>query len=111
MRQRIDIEVTGAIREAEFRRRQIKFVRTSRRLVEEKLQIEREKLRRDLSAKIRLAAFEVVLVAAENHEFDTDFAHLDAFNTLHRALGTRLKRWEVDIEDVGKTSAPDIAAE
>ena len=91
LRQRVDIEVSGAVREVERSERQIELARSVRELAEEKTEIEREKLRVGLSSNFRLAEFEDDLVAAENGELDAAISHLGALASLDRVLGTTLE--------------------
>ena len=102
LRQRIGIEVSNAIREAELSRRQVDLARTARELVNEKTDIEKEKLRLGLSSNFRLVAFEDDLVAAENRELDSIIAWLDALTSLDRTLGTTLDRWNIEIGEVDR---------
>lgn len=102
LRQRIDIEVGGAVRETELARRQVELARTARELVEEKTRIEKEKLRLGLSSNFRLVAFEDDLVAAENRELDALVGWLDALTGLDRTLGTTLERWSIAIGQIDR---------
>ena len=97
LRQRIDIEVSNAVREVELSARQVALARTARQLFEEKMEIEREKLRLGLSSNFQLVAFEDDLVAAQNRELDSIIAYLDALTSLDRTLGTTLDTWGIDI--------------
>ena len=104
LRRRIDIEVGNAVREVELSARQIELARAARQLVEQKTDIEREKLRLGLSSNFQLAAFEDELVAARNSELDATISHLDATTALDRALGTTLDTWGIDIDQVGRAN-------
>ncbi len=105
LRQRIDIEVANAIRNAEISRRQVGLARTARELVEQKTDIEREKLRLGLSSNFRLVAFEDDLVAAETRELEAVIAHLNALTALDRTLGTTLDRWNIEIDALDREPA------
>lgn len=98
LRQRIDIEVGNAVREVEILARQVGLTRTARRLVEQKLEVEKEKLRLGLSSNFRLSAFEDDLVAAQDDELDSIVAYLDALTSLDRTLGTTLDSWGIEVE-------------
>ena len=100
LRQRIDIEVSNAVREVELSRRQVALTRTARELVQEKTEIEKEKLRLGLSSNFRLVAFEDDLVAAQNAELDAAISYHAALTSLDRILGTTLERWGIAIGDV-----------
>ena len=106
LRQRVDIEVSGAVREVALSMRQIDLARTARTLAEEKLEVEREKLRLGLSSSFRLVAFEEDLVAAQNRELDAIIDHLDAVTALDRTLGVTLDRWNIEIDTEGDGARP-----
>ena len=98
LRQRVDIEVSGGVREVALSARQVDLARTARTLAEEKLDVEREKLRLGLSSSFRLVAVEEDLVAAQNRELDAVIDHLDAVTALDRTLGVTLDRWNIEID-------------
>ena len=98
LRQRIDIEVRNAVREVELLHRQVALARTARDLVDEKTEIEKEKLRLGLSSNFHLVAFEDDLVAAENSELDARIAYLNSLTSLDRTLGVTLERWNIELE-------------
>ena len=97
LRQRIDIEVSNAVREVELSGRQVELARTVRELARQKTEIEREKLRLGLSSNFRLVEFEEDLVAAENAELDAAILHLGALASRDRVLGTTLESWDIEI--------------
>ena len=97
LRQRIDIEVSNAVREVELSRRQVDLARTARELVQQKTEIEKEKLRLGLSSNFRLVAFEDDLVAAQNAELDAAVSYHAALTSLDRILGTTLESWGIGI--------------
>ena len=105
LRQRIDIEVRNAVREVELSRRQAALARTARELVDEKTEIEKEKLRLGLSSNFQLVAFEDDLVAAENSELDARIAYLNALTSLDRTLGVTLERWNIGLEELDRDPA------
>ena len=102
LRQRIDIEVSNAVREVELSARQVELARTVRELARQKTEIEREKLRLGLSSNFRLVRFEDDLVAAENIELDATIAHLGALASLDRVRGTVLESWGIEIVDLDR---------
>ena len=102
LRQRIDIEVSNAVREVELSARQVELARTVGELARQKTEIEREKLRLGLSSNFRLVRFEDDLVAAENTELDATIAHLGALVSLDRVRGTALERWGIGIADLDR---------
>ena len=99
-RQRIDIEVTNAVRDVELSRRELDLARTARELARRKTEIEEEKLRLGLSSNFRLVAFEDDLEAAQNTELDSVVAWHDALTELDRTLGTTLERWDIEVGDI-----------
>ena len=100
LRQRIEIEVRNAVREVEISLRQVDLSRTARQLMEQKTNIEREKLSLGLSTNFQLVTFEEDLVAAQNSELDATVAYLNARTVLDRTSGVTLDTWDVDIERV-----------
>lgn len=100
LRQRIDIEVSNAVREVELSGRQIELARTVRELAGEKAEIEREKLRLGLSSNFRLVEFEDDLVAAENAELDAAISYLGSLASLDRVSGTTLESWDIEVVDL-----------
>ena len=102
LRQRIDIEVANAVREVQISARQADLARNTRELVEQKLEVEEEKLRLGLSSNFQLVAFENDLVEAQNRELDSILAHLDAVTSLDRTLGTTLGSWNIELESVSR---------
>ena len=107
VRQRIDIEVTDAVRNVELSRREVELARTARELAQRKTELEREKLRLGLSSNFRLVEFEGDLEAAQNTELDSVIAWHDALTSLDRALGTTLERWDIEIDDTEGASVLD----
>lgn len=106
LRQRVDIEVSNALREVELSHRQVELARSARELVEQKVAVEREKLRLGLSSNFRLVTFEDDLVSAQNNELDSIIAHRAAVTSLDRTLGTTLESWNIEIRDVDREAAP-----
>ena len=106
LRQRVDIEVSNALREVELSRRQVELARFARELVEQKVEVEREKLRLGLSSNFRLVTFEDDLVFAQNNELDSIIAHQTAVTSLDRILGTTLDSWNIEIHDIDQEEAP-----
>lgn len=97
LRQRIDIEVSEAVRETELSRRRVELARTARRLAQRKTETEKEKLRLGLSSNFRLTAFEDDLVAAENAELEAAVSWHAALTALDRIRGTTLASWGIGI--------------
>jgi len=98
LRQNIDIEVRNAVRDVAVRLRQVELARRARDLAEQKIDIEREKLRLGLSTNFQLVIFENDLVNARNNEVNTTIAYLNALTAFDRTLGTTLETWKIDIK-------------
>ena len=96
LRQRSDI--CNAVRGS----RTVQLVRTARELVEEKVEIEKQKLRLGLSPSFRVLAFEDDLVLAENSEFDERLAYPNALTSLDRTLGATLERRSFQPEELDR---------
>ena len=105
LRQRIDIEVSNAVREVELSGRQVELAHTVRELARQKTEIEREKLRLGLSSNFRLVKFEDDLVSAENTELDAAISYLGALASLDRVLGTTLENWDIKVVDLERGTA------
>ena len=101
LRQRIEIEVSNAVREVTLSARQIDLARAARVLTEQKTEIEQEKLRLGLSSSFRVVASEEDLVATQNRELNAIIAHLDAWTALDRTLGVTLDKWNIEIRAEG----------
>ena len=98
LRQAIDVEVRGAVRNVEARLRRIELARHSKTLAERAVQIERLKLDAGLSSNFRLVTLEDDLVRSRNSEIDAIVAYLNAVTALDRALGTTLDTWQIDVD-------------
>lgn len=102
MRQRIDIEVSNAVREVELSKRQVELARSARELAQQKTELEKDKLHLGLSSNFRLVEFEEDLVSAQNSELDALIAYQAAMASLDRTLGTTLERWDIEVNEVGR---------
>ncbi len=100
VRQAIHLSVRRALHDVEAGLRQIELARLSRSLAEQKLEIERRKLREGLSSSFQLGRFEDDLVRAQNRELDTLISYRNALTSLDQTLGTTLDNWNIDIEKV-----------
>ena len=98
LRQSIDVEVRGAVRDVRVRFRRIELARQARGLAERKLEIERIKLNSGLSTNFRLVRFEDDLVRSQNNEIGAVIGYLNALTELDRARGTTLDTWRIDID-------------
>ena len=100
VRQRLDIEVSNAVREMDLSYRQVGLARAARELVEQKVEVEKEKLRLGLSSNFQLVIFEDDIVDAQNRELDAIIDYLNALTLLDQTLGTTLQTWGISIESV-----------
>ena len=98
LRQAIDVEARGAVRDVEVRYRRTELARQARALSEQKLEIERVKLNAGLSSNFRLVEFEDDLVRSQNSEIDAIIAYLNALTALDRVLGRTLETWGIEID-------------
>ena len=97
LQQSIELQVRNAVREVATRLRQIGLAQQSRDLTEQKLEIEREKLKRGLSTNFQLVSFEDDLVRAQSTAVDATIAYLNALTALDQTLGTTLATWKVEM--------------
>ena len=102
LRQSVGIAVRQAVHEVEVGLRRIELARNARVLAQEKLAIERSKLRQGLSSTFRVNRFEEDLVRAQNAEVDAVVDYENAVTALNRTQGTTLETWNVRVEDVGR---------
>ena len=102
VRQRINIQVSNAVREVELSQRQVELARSARELAERKTELEKEKLRLGLSSNFQLVSFEEDLVSAQNSELDALIAYRAAVSSLDRTLGTTLERWNIEFDETGR---------
>ena len=100
LRQSIRIDVRQALHEVEVGLRRIELARRSLGLAEQQLEVERSKLAQGLSSAYQLTVVEEDLVRAQNVELDAIVSYLDAVTSLDRALGTTLRTWGIDVEEV-----------
>ena len=98
LRQAIDVEVRGAVRDVEVHLRRTVLARQARELAERKLEIERLKLNAGLSSNFRLVRFEDDLVRSQSSEVSAVHAYLNALTALDRAQGTTLDTWDIEID-------------
>ena len=99
-RQKIAIDVRQAVHNVEVGLRRIELARQALALTEQKLEIERSKLRQGLSSAFQLSQFEDDLVSAQNAEVDAVVSYENALTSLDRTLGTTLETWDIRLEQV-----------
>ena len=102
LRQSLAIAVRQAVYSVEVGLRQIELAREARRLTEEKLEIERSKLRQGLSSTFQLSQFEQELTGAQDAEIGALAAYENALLALDRTLGTTLETWGIDVGQTGQ---------
>ncbi|MXY79291.1 MAG: TolC family protein [Chloroflexi bacterium] len=100
--QSIRIQVHRAVHNVGVALRQIDLAGQARELSEQKLDVERRKLRQGLSSAFQVDRFEDDLVAAQNRELDAVVGYRNALTRLDRTLGTTLDRWGVSVERLGR---------
>ena len=100
LRQSIGIAVRQAVHDVEVGRRRTELAVRARELSEQKLEIERLKLREGLSSSFQLTRFEDDLVRAQNGEVEAKVSYENALTALDRILGTTLERWGIRVEQV-----------
>ena len=93
LRQAIDVQVRGAVRDVEVHFRRVELARQARELAERKLEVEHIKLNAGLSSNFRLVCFEDDLVRSQNNEVNAIYAYLNALTDLDRTQGTTLDTW------------------
>lgn len=104
--QRVDIEVENAVREVDLSYRQVGLARAARELVEQKVEVEKEKLHLGLSSNFQLVVFEDDVVDAQNRELDAIINYLNALTSLDSTLGTTLRSWGIRVEGAGQGDDP-----
>lgn len=102
LRQSVGIAVRRAVHEVEVGLRRIELARSARALAQEKLAIERSKLRQGLSSTFRVNRFEEDLVRAQNAEVNAVVDYENAIAALDQTLGTTLDTWGIRVEEVGR---------
>jgi outer membrane protein TolC len=99
--QKLEVEVTNAIREINLNRKQMELAKKSRELAEKQLKIEKEKLILGFgsSQSSDIVTFQNDLIAAKNAELNARIAYFNALTNLDKIIGTTLETWQVRIEN------------
>ncbi|MBN2126431.1 MAG: TolC family protein [Deltaproteobacteria bacterium] len=97
LRENVEIEVQDAVRDVEMKLRQVDLARHARELSEQKLDIEKEKLRAGLSSNFQLVTFQNDLLSAQNNELNAVINYLNALTTLDKTLETTLETWKIEV--------------
>ncbi len=100
LRQSIGIAVRQAVYDLDVGLRRIELARQALTLSQQKLEIERSKLRQGLSSAFQLSQFEDDLVRAQNAEVDAVIGYENALTSLDLTLGTTLETWNIRVERV-----------
>lgn len=100
IRQAIDLEVRDAVHDAAVQYRRTELAGKARMLAEEKLEVERAKLRAGLSSNFRLVRFEDDLVQSQGNEVDATVSYLNALTKLDTIQGTTLRTWRIEIDSL-----------
>jgi len=99
--QKLEVEVTNAIREINLNRKQMELAKKSRELAEKQLEIEQDKLILGFgsSQSIDIVTFQNDLIAAKDAELNARIAYFNALTNLDKIIGTTLETWQVRIEN------------
>ncbi len=98
IKENIEIEVMDAIRDVNMKLKQVELARRARELTEEKLRIEKEKLKAGRTTNFEVLTFQNDVIAARNNELYAIIAYENAVTNLDRVLGTTLKTWNITVE-------------
>jgi outer membrane protein TolC len=98
--QKVNIELTNAIRDVTVNQRQVAIAQRARELAQRQLEIEQEKLKLGLGSSriIDIVDFQQALVRARNAELAARIEYLNSLTNLDRITGTTLDTWQVIIE-------------
>ncbi|MFB8792705.1 MAG: TolC family protein [Microcoleus sp.] len=98
--QKLEVDVTNAIRAINYNRKQMEMAKKSRELAEKQLEIEQDKLRLGLgiSRTINIVNAQNALVQDKNAELNARIAYFNALTNLDQIIGTTLETWQVKIE-------------
>ena len=96
--QRIEVEVRNTVRLVGTQYRRMELAQQARELSEQKLELERIKLRSGRTTNFQLLRFEDDLIGAENSEVGATIAYLNALTDLDRVLGATLLTYGIDFD-------------
>jgi outer membrane protein TolC len=97
MRSDIEISIQNAIRNVDMQYRRLELARQARKLSEQKLEIENEKLKAGRTTNFQLVSFQNDLKTQQDAERDAIKNYLDSLNQLDAQLGTTLDRWNIKV--------------
>ncbi|NJM59922.1 MAG: TolC family protein [Oscillatoriales cyanobacterium RU_3_3] len=100
LNQRLNIELTNAVRDVNVNQRQVAIAQRARELAQRQLEIEQEKLKLGVGSSriIDIVGFQQALVSARNAELAARIEYLNSLTNLDRITGTTLDTWQVIIE-------------
>ncbi|MCU0540554.1 MAG: TolC family protein [Oscillatoriaceae cyanobacterium Prado104] len=100
LNQRVNIELTNAVRDVNVNQRQVAIAQQARELAQRQLEIEQEKLKLGVGSSriIDIVNFQQALVRARNAELAARIEYLNSLTNLDRITGTTLDTWQVIIE-------------
>ena len=100
-RESLKIELNNRIRDVKFNSQQIELALDARKLSEQQLENEQEKLRLGVRGVrlIDVLRFENDLVQAKNRELNAMIDYLNALTRLEQTLGITLDRWNIKINE------------
>lgn len=98
LKDNIEIEIQDAVRDIEMKLRQVTLARQARKLSEQKLDIEKEKLKVGRSTNFQLVTFQNDLVSAQSNELNAVIDYLNALTNLDKTLGTTLETWKIELK-------------
>jgi len=98
LKDNIEIEIQDLIQEVDSRSKQLNLARLARKLSQQKLEIEQEKLNTGLSSNFQIVTFQNDLLRAQNSEIDAVIAFRNALTEVDQALGTTLDTWKIEFK-------------
>ncbi len=98
IKENIEIEVMDAIRNVNMKLKQVELAKRARRLAEDKLRVEKEKLEAGRSTNFEVLTFQNDVITARNNELYAIISYENALTNLDRILGTTLNTWNISVE-------------
>lgn len=99
IRQQTDQQVRDAVRTVETRWRQVMISRRAVELAEQKIAIEREKLKAGRSTNFQVLSFENDYRQALGSKLSAVIDYMNALTLLDRQVGDTLQKWEISLKD------------
>ncbi|BBK30954.1 outer membrane protein TolC [Stella humosa] len=98
LEQRLEVQVRNALRQVEISWQQQRLAQQSVALSEQKLDIERQRLRAGRSSNFQVVTFEDDLVRTRTELLSARIGYLNALTALDDVLGVTLQTWGVRLE-------------